>query len=177
MRKKRVLNKSTWPAPNQPVEAALGRFIIAWNVLEQQIDFAIREITRLDYDLAWSVTANLGTKAKLDTYWSMAHCLDEVWVGALLKDIDRLIADTGNASGKSRTFLIHGQPFQIESRDGPVEAWVKLHARKGGIRGPMMLLSAEAVDHETASVKALVERWIAVRTKVFDQIEILDIQW
>lgn len=60
---KKVLNKFTWPKANKSIEAAIGRFIIAWNVLEQQMDFAIEEMSGLDHDLATCVTANLGTKA------------------------------------------------------------------------------------------------------------------
>ncbi len=75
---KRPFNNSTWPKPNTDLEAALGRFIIAWNVLEQQMEFAIHEICDLSHPMGLSVTANLGTKAKLDMYLTTTHCYLEL---------------------------------------------------------------------------------------------------
>jgi hypothetical protein len=171
----RAFNKSTWPKADTDIEAALGRFIIAWNILEQQLDFAIQEISRLDYDLAHSITANLGTKAKLDIFHSMSHSLQDVFKVAVLETVDRLVADTSTASGNLRNFIVHGQPFQLQLEDGAIEIWAKFAARKGGVKGKCVRLSAAYADRETQSVKDLIERWIAIRKTLFEQVKILDL--
>ena len=65
------------PENDSALEAAVGRVVIAWGVLERQIDDAIQDIYRFDFDLAWSITANLGTKSKVEIFQSAAHCLAE----------------------------------------------------------------------------------------------------
>jgi hypothetical protein len=172
--RKRKRNKSTWPEPNAGLEAALGRFIIAWSILEQQLDFSIFEITNLDHDLSTSITANLGTKAKLDIFHSLTHCFRDVMGPTLLESVDRLVADTGSASGNLRNFIVHGQPFQMELPDGNIEIWAKLSARKGGVRGPMVRLSAEYVEEQTTTVRNLIDRWSHTRGALCKKLEIWD---
>jgi hypothetical protein len=170
----KALNKSNWPKPNKSIEAALGRFIIAWNVLEQQVDFAIHEMTGLDHDLATCVTANLGTKAKLDMCQALAHCMGSVIGSSLLSEIDKLAGETANASGQLRNFIFHGQPFQFIAEQGSKDIWIKLSARKGGVRGPMVRLSSKYANDCVATTKDLVKRWEAVREKVLKELSIYD---
>ena len=174
MSKKRRLNKSTWPDADVATEAAFGQFVIAWNLLEQQIDFAIHEISGMDWDLAFCVTANLGTKAKLDIFHAMAHCLSDVLEPELMVTIDALVGDTGNASGRLRNFVIHGQPFQVALSDGNQPFWAKLSARKGGLRGPMIRFSPVYVTNQVETVKALYARWESARAAIFRLVEFLD---
>src|SRR5690348_9340235 len=135
-----------WPQTTIETEAAFGRFLISWNVLEREIDRAIEDLYDLDYDLAWSVTANLGTRAKLDIFQSAFHCLHEYFEDCSLELVDKLAADTAKASGEIRAFLVHGQPFKLqptmEEKPGQelLDIWVKIRGRKGGLKGPMFLL-------------------------------------
>jgi hypothetical protein len=161
---------ANWPTPNPEIEAALGRFIIAWAVLEQQLDLAICEGTRLDHDLATSITANLGTKAKLDIYQALAHCYRDL-LGELLKTVDKLVSDTAKASGKLRNFVVHGQPFVLDlGEQGKREIWGRQSARKGGVRVEIVGLTVGYVEDQTATIKELIERWIDVRTKADREI-------
>lgn len=168
----RALNKSTWPKPNKSIEAALGRFIIAWNILEQQVDFAIHEMTGLDHDLASCVTANLGTKAKLDMCQALAHCMGNVIGPSLLSEIDKLAGETANASGQLRNFIFHGQPFQFITERGSKDVWIKLSARKGGVRGPAVRLSSKYANDCVAATKDLVKRWEVVRKRALKELSI-----
>jgi hypothetical protein len=174
MPKTRRLNKSTLPKADLATEAAFGQFVIAWSMIEQQLDFAIHEISGMDWDLASCVTANLGTKAKLDIFHAMAHCLRDVLSPELLAMVDRLVADTGNASGRLRNFVIHGQPVQVELADGRAPFWAKLSARKGGLSGPMVRFSPVYVTEQVEAVKALFARWESARAAIFRLVEFLD---
>jgi hypothetical protein len=170
----RGLNKSTWPKPNKAIEAALGRFIIAWNVLEQQMDFGIHEMTGLDHDLAGCVTANLGTKAKLDMYQALAHCMGDVIGRPMVAEINKLCGDTSNASGELRNFIIHGQPFQLELKRGRREIWARFSARQGGLRGSFVRWNGKHIDGQVRTVKLLVERWEATRAKAIQPLRVFD---
>jgi hypothetical protein len=152
-----------WPKPDIEIEAAIGRFIIAWNVLEREIDRAIEELYDLDYDLAWSITANLGTKAKLDIFQSGFHILHEYFQECDPADIDRLVADTANASGQIRTAIIHGQPSHLIMQKETWDVWIKLRARKGGVRGPMFRLNKSRFDADTKKVRSILDRWNQLR--------------
>jgi hypothetical protein len=159
-------------------EAAFGRFIIAWNMLEREIDRAIEDLYELECDLAWSVTANLGTKAKLDIFQSAFHCLKEFFSGELpgcpaetlpAETADKLVSDTAGASGEMRTFLIHGHPMKLHPSVDPNAAvemwdvWIKMRGRKGGVRGPMFRYGEQLPNEYTATVRGLIDRWHAIR--------------
>jgi hypothetical protein len=148
-----------WPKTDTEIEAAIGRFIIAWNVLEREIDRAIEDLYDLDYDLAWSVTANLGTKSKLDIFQSGFHILSEFFHECDVETVNQLVVDTSDASGEIRNVIIHGQPHHLLMKDETWDMWVKLRARKGGVRGPMFRVHKDKFDKDIETVKALIDRW------------------
>ena len=158
-----------YPLPNPPVEAAIGRFIIAWNVLEQEIDLAIHDLLQVSPAFAYSVTANLGTKAKLDMYHSLIYGVggESPERSPFYKAIDALIGDTGNASGRIRNMLVHGQPLQLLNGDTPVDHWGRMTARKGGAVGTVTILTEPLVNGYVTDVKAIVDRWRDLRTDIF----------
>jgi hypothetical protein len=165
-------NKSTWPKPNKSIEAALGRFIIAWNVLEQQMDFAIHEMTNLDFDISSCVTANLGTKAKLDMYQALAHSMVGVIGKPIRDEIDKLAGETANACGELRNFIIHGQPFQLKTMKGSREIWARFSARKGGVKGVFVRWNGPYIDKQVHKIIALVSKWEDTRTKTFEKLSL-----
>jgi hypothetical protein len=96
---------------------------------------------------------------------------------AMLPAIDRLVADTGNATGEIRTTIIHGCAHVLEveengSRD--VEVWAKFSARKGGIKGRMYRYASGDFDACTDKVRALIERWHQLRKDLKPTLEFLD---
>lgn len=166
------LNLSTWPQPNPEIEAALGRFLIAWAIVEQQLDFTIHEITRLDWDLSHAIAANLGTKAKLDMIQALTHCMKEVLSPATVSEVDQVAAATGNATSEIRNFLIHGQPWQLTLPDGDVDFWAKFAARKFGVRGKGVTFTPDFIEAQTDEVKRLIDQWIAARASLQEHIDI-----
>jgi hypothetical protein len=173
---KRIFNQPQWPKPNARLEAALGRFLIAWNLLEQELNFAIQISLRQDYTTGLAVTANLGTKAKIDMFQALAHqTADWVLDAAFLTKADALAAETGAASGNLRNFLFHGYPLHFDlSKKRSRLAWAKFAARKGGIRGHMMLIDAASIQKQTDTIRSLVERWTDLRRQISKAAEIKD---
>ncbi len=163
-----------WPKPDKDTEAAIGRFIIAWGVLEREIDQAIEDIYRLDSDLALSITANLGTKAKLEIFQSAIHCLDDVFGTTIVAVADKLVNDTTSTKDQYRNFFAHGQPFALDVSPDAPWAWVKLSARKGGVKGHVRRLTPEIADKATAATRSLIERWYALRRNLADGIRLLN---
>ena len=67
------MSKKEIPTPpkhkfSTEIQAAIGRFILTWDSLENEINSAIEELYRLESDLAGCITANLGTRPKLDIF-------------------------------------------------------------------------------------------------------------
>jgi hypothetical protein len=119
------------PKKNTLLERAVGRFILNWGVLEKELDTAFPVLFRLDETLALCLTANLGTKAKLDSISSAASMLAGV-LGDITDDIHDVVAATRTLS-ETRNILAHGQPREFGD-PGPSEErrfeWVKTTARK-----------------------------------------------
>lgn len=160
------LSPPAWPDVDDETEAAIGRLVIAWGVLESEIDNAIRNVYGLndDWDLAWSMTANLGTKAKLEIFQSAVHCLEDYFDKGTAKDVDRLVNDTATAASHHRNFVAHGQPIKLVLSDTDQRwLWMTQQARKGGPKAKIAGLTHDAFDNSSSEVRALVDRWHAFR--------------
>lgn len=155
-----------WPPGDPEIEASLGRFVIAWAVLEAEMNLAIEQLFRLDDDLAAAVTANQGTKAKLDTFHAAAHILAELFPTSFIPDVDTLVRETVSASGDIRNYLLHGQPQYVDYPDDSVPVWVKLSARKGGIKGALGRFASADIEARTKTVRLLIDRWYALRREM-----------
>lgn len=160
-----------WPPSDIKTERALGRFLIAWNVLERQIDATIHDLLRAGRSTGMKVTANLAIRAKLD----LAHALFEEVRGAapvlgLKSDtadrLDTLVNETASANAEARIPIVHSQPTPIEIAEGTFPFWIKWSARKGGIKGSGITFSAASVDAQTRTVRELVARWHAIRVEM-----------
>lgn len=104
----------------------------------------------------------------------MAHCYRDVLTAASLAMIDRLVADTGNASGRFRNFVVHGQPFIVVLPKEQFEVWARFSARKGGVTGSVVRWSGAYVDEQTDTVRELIKRWTDLRGDVVKQLNIFD---
>lgn len=158
------------PAADAKVERAIGRFIIAWGALEREIDSAIHDLLLTGLETGALVTANLAVRAKLD----LAHALFEklraneepVWrpISAEWEQrFDELVNQTAKANAESRIPIVHSQPSVIRFEDGDVPFWVRMSARKGGLRGRGVSYSQDYLDSQTEAVIALVHEWAAAR--------------
>lgn len=159
-----------FPEFNPDVEAAIGRFIIAWGVLECQIDMAIHDLMLTGMETSSLVTANLAIKAKLD----LAHALFEklrpddsgTWPhisAEFERRFDSLINVTAKANTESRIPIVHSQPQAMRLNDVDRPFWVRMAARKGGLRGTGVTYSVPYLDARTESVANLAHEWSAVR--------------
>lgn len=163
-------DKPYWPATDIKVERALGRFIIAWGVLEREFDSVIHDLLLTSLHTSALVTANLAIRGKLD----LAHALFEDFRSDdpphLIapddqKEFDDLINKTAHANSESRIPIVHGQPMALNLESGTRPLWIKAAARKGGFRGRGQTYSKESLEAHTSQVANLVERWAALRKR------------
>lgn len=187
-----VPEKPYWPPPSEEVEAAVGRVVIAWGVLESQLDAIICQLLRVEFSTAAAVSANWPAQQKLNSIRSLAHTLlrdDDhpkfKW-NTLVDDINKLAGKTSGAASKWRNVVAHGQPFPVSKTpendlvvgDTGIEdllhVWIHLGAGKGGVSGPMFHLSALTFDKARDDVRELVESWHAVRLRLVECVEVLN---
>jgi len=161
------------PTRDLKVERALGRFIIAWGALEREIDSAIHDLLFTHLRTGMLVTANLAMRAKLD----LAHALFETMRGddendrwrLISKDLedrfDKLINNTAKANADARIPIVHSQPMviRLDKEERPV--WMRMAARKGGLRGSGVTYTKPYLDSQTRSVLDLIDGWADVRSR------------
>jgi hypothetical protein len=169
---------SEWLADNPEVAASIGHLMIAWGILEREIDIAIAELYRLhnDLDLAACITANLGTKAKLEIFQSCAHCLTDFLKPARIEDIDALINDTAKASSKYRNFVAHGRPTYLDL-GGPDDMWLwsRESARKGGPKLHITHFQAAYFDKAVGEIKKIHSRWNQLHADLQKGLKLFDV--
>lgn len=95
--------------PDAKLGRALGRFVVAWGNLEQQLDIGFHVLFHTDPTLAICLYANLGTKAKIDTLQS-AIALQEDAIGtASAARARRVLQRIAELSDHARLTTAHGQ--------------------------------------------------------------------
>jgi len=159
------------PRSDPSVERAIGRFIIAWGALEREIDQAIHDLMLTGLSTGALVTANMAIRAKLD----LAHALfekmrteedDPIWrpVSADWEArFDRLVNDTARANAEARNPIVHSQPMVLKLESGDRPFFVRMVARKGGLRGTGVSYNKAFLDQQTAEVVRLVQEWANAR--------------
>jgi len=157
-----------WPSSDPETESAIGRLVLAWGVLEREIDEAIVSVYRLNDTLGGAIAANLGTKAKLEICQAAVHILAEelAFSGDLVTIIDSLVTRTAALSADRRLVIAHGQPWQVTTADGPVWVLMKHSARKGGLTARGYHLTPEPFIEAVELVRTLVDDWFAFRQAV-----------
>ncbi|MGJ0395212.1 MAG: hypothetical protein ACR65U_03140 [Methylocystis sp.] len=154
--------------------------MIAWGMLETQIDAAIGDLLAVDHTLQQSITANLGTKSKIEIFLSIFHTESAFFPEATLDQANKLGSDTATAAGVYRVWVAHGAPFRLtfpEDEEPEYELdkrkewiWAKVTARKGGVKGSFAFFTKEIFDKHTESVKSLVMRWNEFRNAVHPRL-------
>ncbi len=166
---------SKWPESNPDLEAALGRCLIAWGILERRIGEAIEQVLRVDSDLAMSVTVNLSAGSKLQMFQSLIHSLGPDVFGQQVVDaVDKLVARTDKAVGDYRNFLSHGQPWPVVLPEGETWVWAWFQARKGGVRGKMRKFTAGSMDCIYGDIRKLEDEWYRLQLSLKRGGEFLD---
>lgn len=157
-----------WPELGVEVEAALGRFVIAWAMLEHEVDGILTDLLMIDSAPGMKVTASLMTLAKLKlsrSLFSELRGLDPVMrVGAAREaEFDRLVRETERMNER-RNEIIHGRPAYME--DPPLAIWIKWGSGKAGLKGRFFPLGAKTFSQETAETRKLAEAWSALRSEL-----------
>jgi hypothetical protein len=119
-----------YPPSDERLEAAMGRFIIAWGVLERQLDGGIAILLQIDGTLSLCVSANLGTKAKVEMLMSAANMSGEAIGDDLADGAIACLRKISKMSGRFRNTLAHGQPSLWDVDDAPIWKWTRASARE-----------------------------------------------
>jgi hypothetical protein len=169
------------PLANLDTEAAIGKFVIAWGLLEIEIDAAIGDILTLSPPLQSSITANLGTKSKIEIFLSAFHTESNFFPALMLDQANKLGHDTATAAGVYRVWIAHGAPFRFNVEEIDPEAdekkkwvWAKTSARKGGVGWSIAFFTKEIFEKNTESIKELITRWNDFRIKMAPRLEVLE---
>lgn len=95
--------------PDENTGYALGKFIVAWGDLEQQLDIGFHVLFHTDPGLAFCIYANLGTKAKIDMLQSAISLQEEAIGKGLSKNAHSTLKRIGEMSSEVRLVTAHGQ--------------------------------------------------------------------
>jgi hypothetical protein len=158
------------PARDLKVERAVGRLIVAWGALEREIDAAIHDLLLTSLRTGAIVTANLAMKGKLDLVHALFESLrsddDAMWrpiSGEWERRFDTLMNMTAKANADARIPIVHSQPMVMKFESGDVPIWLRMAARKGGLRGSGVTYTKSYLDKQTQTVVELVSEWAAAR--------------
>ena len=149
------------------MEKAIGRFLISWGALERELDQGISIFLDLHGPLALCVTANLGTKGKLDL---LRSACTEFYCNYDCDAMDRVHAilnRIADLSGRVRNTAAHGQPIVLRAI-GDIEerwTWARYSARKEVKANYANFGDAEFWRREADALRALI-------TELVDECEI-----
>jgi hypothetical protein len=97
--------------PDARLAAGIGKFIVAWGDVEQQLDIAFHVLFHTDPTLAMCIYANLGTKAKIEILQSAISLQEEPIGSGLAKHAKRTLTRIADMSDKARLVTAHGKAF------------------------------------------------------------------
>lgn len=120
------------PGIHRKTTENIGAFIIAWGILERELDNAFHVLFHTDATLAVCLYANLGTKAKVDTLQS-AITMQAVPLGkSLVKATHQILRQIGELSDTARNTIAHGQLKYFRDEETGKYTWelVRHNARK-----------------------------------------------
>ena len=120
--------KPRFPPRHPVMEESIGRFILVWGVLEQQLDSGLSAILCIDATLALTISANLGTKAKVDILHSAISMSRDLVDEPLRERAHTALNVISNLSGRHRNALAHGQALHNPEEKG--WRWHRVSARK-----------------------------------------------
>lgn len=108
----------------------IGRFLIMWGKLEDNLDRFFPTIFKTDETLSHCISANLGTKAKTDILKSAVTMLRVPLSARLVRASHSRLNQVDALSAKYRNWLAHGRPFTFEKDGDRFWQWARLTARK-----------------------------------------------
>jgi hypothetical protein len=146
----------------------LGRFMVAWGVVERELDTAFPIIFRVNPTLATCLYANLGTKAKTDILNSAISTL-EPHLGATLTAKCHATLSKINDKSELRTAIAHGQAISVKGPKKSTWKFVRHTARKKPVfivyPGTHGFWSIHA-----RSTTRLAQEWRALVARIYDRL-------
>lgn len=115
-----------YPPRHSVMEESMGRFMLVWGVLEVHLDSGIAAIYCLEPTLALGISANSGTKAKLDMLHTGISMSSDFLSESLSERAHKSLNKISDLSGRHRNALAHGSP--VEAPDG--WRWHRVSARQ-----------------------------------------------
>jgi len=110
---------------------SIGQFMVAWGRLESELDSLTPIVFRTDPTHATCITANLGSKAKVDMLRSGINMIAALLPPDLVEELNDSLVLVGELSGTYRNLLAHGQPWAVsEGGEKTYWQWVRVSARK-----------------------------------------------
>jgi hypothetical protein len=121
-----------FPKISKHLERQIGAFVIAWGVLERELNISFPILFRVDPTLAGCIYSNLGTRAKLDILESGVDCLSLLLGSKHTKLAMKLLGRAGILNTKARNTIAHGirEPFYDEETKTSEWILVRLISRK-----------------------------------------------
>lgn len=158
-----------WPELGQEVEAEFGRFLIAWSVLEAEIEALLLDLLRADLTVGMKVAASHMTMGKLKLAKTLFSELrgDDPILGLSADreaQFDRLVTGVEKMNER-RNEIVHGRPAPLES-DPPIDLWIKWSGGKGGLKAAAMKIGPGMFEKDLAKIKSLAEDLAALRNRL-----------
>lgn len=116
---------------NKSHAEGIGSFMINWGCLEHTIDLLFPIVFRIDPTLSLCISANLGTKAKIEMLQSALTMLSPILPLDQLSTIQECLKQALAYSTKHRNFIAHGRPIFTTPVNGEISwSWGRFAARK-----------------------------------------------
>lgn len=95
----------------------IGRFMVMWGVVEGELDILVTAIYRLDPTFSLTITANLGTKAKIEMLRSAFDLLRDPLGSDFVRDADGLFVEVSDLSTGTRNVIAHGRMYDFDGQE------------------------------------------------------------
>lgn len=156
------LGDLNYPKVSKHLERQIGAFFIAWGLMERELDVSFNVLFRVDPTLSSCITANVGTKAKIDILASAVGGLSLFLGSRLTKSSHAVLERVRALSEKARNTLAHAQMEYLKDTQTQKPGWrlVRNVARKqySMVTHPT---TAEHWRRMTKAVYAAVKAWRA----------------
>ena len=152
------------PEPNIEIEAELGRFLIAWNALEGEVDDLLGDLLRVDLTAGMKVAGVLMLQSKLRLLKSLfadlrgGHPL--VGPGLTAEAEFDALAKATLTLNEERNAIIHGRASPMDFGEGDVRPlWVKWSAKGTGMEASVLAYASGMLARPISEAHDLADRW------------------
>ena len=173
--KETLEHRIDYPKISAKNRRSLGDFIIAWGVLESELDTCFISLFRVNPTLCGCITANLGTKAKLDILSSALSMLEEPLGSDLVTAGHEIIEDTRYYSAMARNTLAHGQPYFFAEHEEDAKEWVILrYSARKKLNASTYPMTSDHWDYIAKEIKNLAAHWRDMSVTIHEKLSPLN---